>query len=144
MKLMDIMGCNSNRKPLRKYFSRHFLFHVFVFHKKKIAVWWGHDASDFRPERFIDTPDYRWPRDAFLAFSAGSRSCIGQRAGQAQIIGIMSNLLRHIKLELPPHLLNMPFEKQRDALLRCWLGSSLTPTDIRLVFSPRTQGGEKS
>ena len=48
------------------------------------AAYWGADADAFRPERFIDTPEHRWPREAFLAFSLGMRACIGQRAGQVR------------------------------------------------------------
>ena len=28
------------------------------------ALYWGEDAAEFRPERFIDTESYQWPRDA--------------------------------------------------------------------------------
>lgn len=28
------------------------------------AIYWGPDAGDFKPERFVDTEAYRWPRDA--------------------------------------------------------------------------------
>jgi hypothetical protein len=28
------------------------------------AIHWGEDADKFRPERFIDTETYKWPRDA--------------------------------------------------------------------------------
>ena len=29
-----------------------------------IALYWGADAEEFRPDRFIDTADYQWPREA--------------------------------------------------------------------------------
>jgi len=29
-----------------------------------LAIHWGDDAGEFKPERFIDTDTYRWPRDA--------------------------------------------------------------------------------
>ncbi|GJJ11458.1 hypothetical protein Clacol_005691 [Clathrus columnatus] len=74
-----------------------------------------------------------------LPFSAGSRSCIGQRSGQAQIIGIMANLLRFYEIVPPSDLVDLPFAQRRDALLKCWLGSSLSPSDIKLVFSPRVK-----
>jgi hypothetical protein len=27
-------------------------------------MYWGVDATAFKPEKFIDTDTYRWPRDA--------------------------------------------------------------------------------
>ncbi|KIJ55488.1 hypothetical protein M422DRAFT_151985 [Sphaerobolus stellatus SS14] len=111
--IMDIMGTNHN------------------------PAYWGEDALEFRPERFIDTPEYRWPREAFLGFSIGMRSCIGQRAGQTQSLCILAHLLRYYKVGLPPQLEGLPFEQQKKKLLRFWLGSSLTPTDIHLTFTRR-------
>lgn len=29
-----------------------------------LAIYWGDDVAEFKPERFIDTDTYRWPRDA--------------------------------------------------------------------------------
>lgn len=33
----------------------------------RLALVWGKDAHVFRPERFIDTDDYKWPRDGCTA-----------------------------------------------------------------------------
>ena len=35
----------------------------FVDHFTHLALVWGKDAHIFKPERFIDTEDYKWPRD---------------------------------------------------------------------------------
>jgi len=40
----------------------------------------------FKPDRFIDTEEYRWNRDAFVPFSAGARSCVGQKFAQVEIV----------------------------------------------------------
>ncbi|KAF7296923.1 F-box domain-containing protein [Mycena indigotica] len=50
------------------------------------------EPEEFRPERFIDTESYRWPRDAFLAFSAGPRNCIGQRFALTEGACILASL----------------------------------------------------
>ncbi|KAF8579905.1 cytochrome P450 [Ramaria rubella] len=103
------------------------------------TAYWGEDAKDFRPERFIDTPEYRWPREAFLPFSLGTRVCIGQRAGYVQTIAILAHIIRQYQVSLPPHLQGLPFQQQRSTLLRFWLGASLSPTDIRLAFTLREE-----
>ncbi|KAF8524179.1 cytochrome P450 [Gautieria morchelliformis] len=102
-------------------------------------AYWGEDADEFRPERFIDTAEYRWPREAFLAFSVGGRACIGQRTGQVQSLCILAHIIRAYQVSLPPHLVDLPFEKQRGALLRFWMGASLTPTDLKLTFTRRPE-----
>lgn len=36
------------------------------------AMYWGTDCKLFKPERFIDTESYRWPRDACTSLSLSS------------------------------------------------------------------------
>jgi len=64
-------------------------------------VYWGEDAADFRPSRFIDTDDYKWPRDAFLAFSAGSRGCIGKQAAVVEATAFLARIVAKYKI-VPP------------------------------------------
>lgn len=45
--------------------------------------------------------------------------------------------MRYYEVSLPAHLRGLPRDAQRARLLRCWMGASLSPTDIRLVFTPR-------
>ncbi|EJD03464.1 cytochrome P450 [Fomitiporia mediterranea MF3/22] len=59
---------------------------------------WGSDAHLFRPERFIDTEVYKWPRDGFLAFSSGARGCIGQRFATAEAICVIAGLVRRFEV----------------------------------------------
>ncbi|KAF8889572.1 cytochrome P450 [Infundibulicybe gibba] len=80
-------------------------------------IHWGADCNEFKPERFIDTPEYRWPRDAFLAFSAGPRSCIGQRFALAESICILANVVRRYEICVPAHLLLQPRAEQERVLL---------------------------
>lgn len=37
---------------------------LFTYYCFFVALHWGEDATEFKPERFIDTDAHRWPRDA--------------------------------------------------------------------------------
>ncbi|KAF5372606.1 hypothetical protein D9758_005238 [Tetrapyrgos nigripes] len=56
-------------------------------------IHWGRDVNEFKPERFIDTDTYRWPRNAFLEFSTGHRSCIRQKFSTTESLCLVANLL---------------------------------------------------
>ena len=45
---------------------------------RNIAKYWD-EPDTFKPSRFLGD----WPRDAFMPFSTGARSCIGRRYGLA-------------------------------------------------------------
>ncbi|KAJ7468028.1 cytochrome P450 [Mycena latifolia] len=92
-------------------------------------MYWGADAAEFKPARFIDTETYRWPRDAFFAFSGGARSCIGQRFALAESVCALAMLVRTYAISVPDDLRAQPFEAQKRALLRWKPGVTITPTD---------------
>lgn len=52
------------------------------------------------PERFIDTAGYQWPREAFLGFSAGPRSCLGQKYAQIEAVAVLTTILRNYEILL--------------------------------------------
>ena len=58
MCVVDIMGVHMNREwggslpTIRGFF-------IFL-----SAIHWGDDVDEFKPERFMDTDTYKWPRDA--------------------------------------------------------------------------------
>ena len=55
-----------------------------------------HDALDFNP----DIPAGN--KDAFLAFSAGGRDCVGYKLAKTEITVVLVELIRHFKFELVP------------------------------------------
>jgi hypothetical protein len=57
--VVDILGAHMNRKS-----SNLFAIRTEFFSGLFVALHWGEDVDDFKPERFIDTDTYRWPRDA--------------------------------------------------------------------------------
>ncbi|KAJ7118625.1 cytochrome P450 [Mycena crocata] len=92
-------------------------------------IYWGRDVEDFKPERFVDTETYRWPRDAFFGFSGGPRSCIGQRFALTESVCALASLVRRYEIVVPEHIAAKPFEEQKRLLLRWKPGVTITPTD---------------
>ncbi|KAJ8693930.1 hypothetical protein PTI98_008872 [Pleurotus ostreatus] len=100
-------------------------------------VHWGPDVTEFRPDRFIDTESYRWPRDAFLAFSSGPRSCIGQRFSTTESACILASLVRKYEILVPGDLKSLSFEERKKVMLGCTTGITLTPTSARVELKKR-------
>ncbi|KII87854.1 hypothetical protein PLICRDRAFT_54898 [Plicaturopsis crispa FD-325 SS-3] len=100
-------------------------------------MYWGHDVDSFRPERFLDTETYRWPRDAFLPFSAGARACIGQRFAITESVCILANLVRRFEIMLPSALEDMPRREQERIMLSWRTGVTITPTNSHVRLRRR-------
>ncbi|KAF8162437.1 cytochrome P450 [Mycena galopus ATCC 62051] len=92
-------------------------------------MYWGPDVASFRPERFIDTESYRWPRDAFLAFSGGARNCIGQRFALTESVCLLASLVRGYEISVPENLRAKPFEEQKREMLQWIPGATMTPVN---------------
>ncbi|KAH0826709.1 cytochrome P450 [Lanmaoa asiatica] len=100
-------------------------------------LYWGEDAAEFKPERFIDTPSHQWPRNAFFPFSGGARSCIGQRFALVEMVGILASVVRRYRIRVPDDLAKKPFEEQKVELLKWTTGMSLTPLNARVKLCRR-------
>jgi len=100
-------------------------------------LYWGEDAAEFKPERFIDTESYTWPRNAYLPFSAGARSCMGQRFALAETVGILASVVRRYQIRVPDALANKPFEEQKETLLKWTTGITLTPVNAQVKLCRR-------
>ncbi|KAG8216942.1 cytochrome P450 [Butyriboletus roseoflavus] len=122
-------------------------------------LYWGEHAAEFKPERFIDTESYQWPRNAckrngsmqplkvsarltfcalsVLPFSGGARSCIGQRFALAEMVCILASVVRRYQIRVPDDLANKPFEEQKEVLLRWTTGITLTPVNVRVKLCRR-------
>ncbi|KAH7102424.1 cytochrome P450 [Auriculariales sp. MPI-PUGE-AT-0066] len=101
------------------------------------ALYWGEDVSHFRPERFTDTADYQWPRDAWIPFTAGPRVCLGQRFSTLESACIIARVVRRYRLLPPPELAGLSREQQRMKLTKWMPGVTATPGNVNLVFEPR-------
>ncbi|PZC83858.1 hypothetical protein B5X24_HaOG200058 [Helicoverpa armigera] len=58
--------------------------------------YWGCDAEQFRPERFLDAPPTH--PAAFMPFSHGPRNCVGYQYAMTSMKTVVSSLLRRYKL----------------------------------------------
>ncbi|TFK72438.1 cytochrome P450 [Pluteus cervinus] len=98
---------------------------------------WGNDADKFKPERFIDTPNYRWPREAFMAFSGGPRSCIGHRFALAEGLCVLASLVRAYHVLMPQDLKNKSFSEQKQVLQSWKPGITTLPIGARVRLQRR-------
>lgn len=81
-----------------------------------LARYWK-DPNTFNPSRFLGD----WPRDAFVPFSAGARSCLGRRFAEAQGVAILTYMIKHFRVEVleEPQYAGETFDQRRKRLLRC-------------------------
>ncbi|KAF7326020.1 F-box domain-containing protein [Mycena kentingensis (nom. inval.)] len=98
---------------------------------------WGTDADEFKPERFIDTESYKWPREAFAAFSAGPRSCIGQRFAVTEGVGLLACLVRTYELAVPQRLRALSPSEQRKEMLAWRPGVTMSPSNAFVQLTKR-------
>ncbi|XP_075970993.1 uncharacterized protein LOC142973239 [Anticarsia gemmatalis] len=71
------------------------VIHIWAIHRN--PQYWGEDAEQFRPERFIDTP-LSHPA-AFIPFSHGPRACIGYKYAMMSMKTALASLLRQYKIQ---------------------------------------------
>ncbi|KAL0572316.1 hypothetical protein V5O48_009638 [Marasmius crinis-equi] len=93
---------------------------------------WGEDVNEFRPERFIDTEDYKWPREAFAGFSHGSRHCIGKSFAITECVCLLALFVRRFRVVVPEQLKGLSWEEQHRRLLE-WKPSLTTTPLISIV-----------
>ncbi|KAI0811261.1 cytochrome P450 [Irpex lacteus] len=94
------------------------------------------DPHAFKPDRFLG----EWPRDAFLPFSSGARSCLGRRFFETEGIAILTLLVSRYKIEVKeePQFAHETFDERKERVLRAKPGLTLTPVRVPLVFKRRT------
>ena len=105
-------------------------------------LYWGEDASTFRPSRFLDDEKtgYRWPRNAFMAFSQGARQCLGQKFAQVEAVTVISEIIRRYEISIDPGVLRAgeSIEDARKRLLdACKTVITLTPKSFPVIFKER-------
>ncbi|KAI0341851.1 cytochrome P450 [Trametopsis cervina] len=94
------------------------------------------DPYAFIPDRFLGN----WPRDAFLPFSGGPRSCIGRRFFETEAIAILTMLISKYTIEVKdePQFAHETFEQRKSRILSAKPVLTLTPQRVPLVFKKRS------
>ncbi|KAF9796121.1 hypothetical protein SFRURICE_013585 [Spodoptera frugiperda] len=102
---------------------------VSIFAANRNPRYWGDDADQFRPERFIDT-QLKHPA-AFLSFSYGPRNCLGYRYAMLSMKSVLSNIVRRFRiLPVSQSELGKPLDINYDIMLR-------SADDYKVVLEPR-------
>ncbi|KAJ3552928.1 hypothetical protein NM688_g3893 [Phlebia brevispora] len=88
------------------------------------------DPTEFKPDRFLGD----WPRDAFLPFSGGARSCLGRRFFETEGIAILTMLISRYRVELKdePEFAHETLAEKKARLMACKQG--LTTTWVSFGF----------
>ncbi|THU98705.1 cytochrome P450 [Dendrothele bispora CBS 962.96] len=95
------------------------------------------NPMEFKPDRFM--PGSNWPRDAYVPFSTGARSCMGRRFAEVEGVAIITMLILkyHVKIKEEDRFKNETFEQRKERILESRNGLTLTPLQIPLVFTQR-------
>ncbi|KAG9038528.1 hypothetical protein FRB95_000749 [Tulasnella sp. JGI-2019a] len=96
------------------------------------------DPYAFNPDRFLALD---WPKDAFLAFSAGARSCIGRKFAEVEAVLALTLIVRRFKLSVDSaRFQEVPGESKidrRNRLVNATTKLTLMPDGLPLVLTRR-------
>ncbi|XP_038118459.1 cytochrome P450 4C1 isoform X1 [Culex quinquefasciatus] len=85
-----------------------FILNIFALHRRK--EFWGEDADQFVPDRFLPENSKNRHPFAYLPFSGGARGCIGSRYAMMSLKTILSEMLRNYKLTTDIRYEDMEFK----------------------------------
>ena len=66
----------------------------------KDPEYWGENAMEFHPERFLDERKKLRIPPEFIPFQAGRRRCVGEEFGAAMVFLFVANLIKNFEFEL--------------------------------------------
>ncbi|KAF8606504.1 cytochrome P450 [Ceratobasidium sp. AG-I] len=96
--------------------------------------YWGADASEFDPSRFL-APD--WPKHAYMPFASGPRVCLGRGFAIAEAVRIIATVAQAWDVKCKEDMLRLSWEERKRVLLRWRQEVTMTPVDIKLIFTKR-------
>ncbi|CAH2314078.1 cytochrome P450 2G1-like [Pelobates cultripes] len=88
------------------------------------------DPSTFNPDRFLDENGDFKKNEAFMAFSAGKRVCLGESLARLELFIFITTLLKHFDIRTPENPVDMDISPQM-------VGFSNVPKPYNISFSPR-------
>lgn len=94
---------------------------------------WGHDASEFDPDRFLPERSRGRPAHTYKPFGTGERSCIGRQFALHEAILVLARMLHRYELTPDP-----------DYQLQIAERLTLMPVNFELQLTPRTPGVSQS
>ncbi|KZV96290.1 cytochrome P450 [Exidia glandulosa HHB12029] len=97
------------------------------------------DPYAFKPARFLDP---NWPRDCFIPFSSGARSCIGRRFFENEAIALLTMIMSRYKVELTPEVRDRwahldDIVERREKIINPTVSLTLVPKALPLLFVRR-------
>ncbi|KAI0432665.1 bifunctional P-450:NADPH-P450 reductase [Xylaria sp. FL1042] len=111
---------------------------------------WGDDAQDFKPERMLDEPFSKLPKNAWKPFGNGARACIGRPFAMQEAILAMAMLFQSFNFVLHDPTYNLAIKqtltiKPDNFFMRAIIRDGLSPTQLehRLVGSSISQETSK-
>ncbi|TGJ87230.1 hypothetical protein E0Z10_g1525 [Xylaria hypoxylon] len=96
---------------------------------------WGDDANDFKPERMLDEPFSKLPKNAWKPFGNGARACIGRPFAMQEAILAMAMLFQNFNFVLHDPSYNLAIKqtltiKPDNFLMRGIIRDGLSPTQL--------------
>ncbi|KAI1369012.1 bifunctional P-450:NADPH-P450 reductase [Xylaria arbuscula] len=111
---------------------------------------WGDDANEFKPERMLDEPFSKLPKNAWKPFGNGARACIGRPFAMQEAILCMAMLFQNFNFVLHDPNYNLIIKqtltiKPDNFLMRAILRDGMSPTQLehRLAGSAPSQESSK-
>ncbi|KZV92266.1 cytochrome P450 [Exidia glandulosa HHB12029] len=133
----QIRNAAGQRKPARLPVKAGTVCVVDIHAVHMSPLYWGEDSELFRPERFIDSAGYEWPRDAWIPFTGGPHVCLGQRFATVESVCILARMARKYRISPTPEIAKLPKDEQWRRLTKWTVGVTSTPGRVDLLFEKR-------
>lgn len=110
---------------------------------------WGDDAHDFKPERMLDEPFNKLPKNAWKPFGNGARACIGRPFAMQEAILAMAMLFQNFNFVMHDPTYNLAIKqtltiKPDNFLMRAIIRDGMSPTQLEHRLAGRGPSHETS